>query len=166
MYKKILNMILISNLFLSPVYAKEDYEILINKSEKMAYVIQNNHVIKEFSVGIGKKNYETPLGEFKIINKVKNPSWYPSYNSRWLNKNIKECIKKKGSISPESGLNPLKDYWIGLLSTRGIGIHDIDGGEGIGERCSHGCIRAKTKNLEFIFNEIPLGTKVKIIEEE
>ena len=156
-------MFLISNLFLSPVYAGENYEILINKSTKMAHILKNNYIIKEFLVGIGKKSYETPLGEFKIINKVKNPSWSPSCNSRWVSEKIKKCIQEKGSISSESEFNPLKDYWIGL-SAKGIGIHDMDKEEGIGERCSHGCIRAKTKNLEFIFKEIPLGTKVKIIE--
>ncbi len=147
--------------FSSPCYSADDY-ILINKSKKQAYIIRDDKIVEGFAVGIGKKGYETPSGKFKIINKIKNPQWNPSPDYKWLNNKTKEYIRKHGSIPSESPLNPLGKYWLGISSPN-IGIHDIDNNLGIGRASSHGCIRVKTKSLESLFEKIPIGTKVKII---
>jgi lipoprotein-anchoring transpeptidase ErfK/SrfK len=158
----------LATFYLSSSFCPAEKYILVNKSKRETYIIKNNQVIKKFPVGVGRKSYETPSGEFIITNKIKNPSWSPNINSRWLSKKARDYIKNNGPIPSKSPLNPLGKYWIGLSRIENyepkenIGIHDVDNDVGIGEASSHGCIRVKTKNLDSFFEEIPIGTRVRI----
>jgi len=135
-----------------------NYKIIIDKSERKLY-LQN----MEFSVGIGKLGYETPTGDFEVINKIKRPYFSPSPKTKWLNQKQRNYLYKYGSIPSDSPLNPLCDYWISI-SPKGLGIHDIDRDKGIGERSSHGCIRVKRKDMKIIFENTNIGDRIKIQE--
>ncbi|NHN28296.1 L,D-transpeptidase [Paenibacillus agricola] len=49
------------------------YRIIIDLSDKMLYVLNNNVVTRGFPIGIGKVLTETPIGNYTIINKVPHP---------------------------------------------------------------------------------------------
>ncbi|OKP84700.1 hypothetical protein A3844_18905 [Paenibacillus helianthi] len=50
-----------------------NYRIIIDLSQRMLYLLDNDTVIRGFPVGIGKMLSVSPVGEYTIINKQKNP---------------------------------------------------------------------------------------------
>ncbi|MFX3623681.1 MAG: L,D-transpeptidase [Ectobacillus sp.] len=127
-----------------------DPYIIVNKqSNKLAY-IDDGAIQKVFPVATGKTNDLTPEGEFDIVMKVKNPYY----------------IKKK--IPGGSPKNPLGSRWIGF-NARGTtgnkyGIHGTNDPSSIGKYISQGCIRMYKQDVEFLYDRIPIGTKVLIVK--
>lgn len=52
--------------------------------------------------------------------------------------------------------------WMGL-SAPGVGIHGTNTPKLIGHAVSHGCIRMHNKDVEELYPQIPIGTKVTIL---
>ncbi|OKP96505.1 L,D-transpeptidase [Paenibacillus sp. P46E] len=50
-----------------------NYRIIIDLSQRILYLLDNDTVIRGFPVGIGKMLSVSPVGEYTIINKQKNP---------------------------------------------------------------------------------------------
>jgi len=49
------------------------YRIIVDLSDRMLYLLDQNTVVRAFPIGIGKMLTQTPQGTFTIINKVPNP---------------------------------------------------------------------------------------------
>jgi lipoprotein-anchoring transpeptidase ErfK/SrfK len=49
------------------------YRIIVDLSDRQLYLLDGNIVVRGFPVGIGKMVTRTPMGEFIIINKQRNP---------------------------------------------------------------------------------------------
>jgi len=49
------------------------------------------------------------------------------------------------------------------LSASGVGIHGTNNDASIGYSVSHGCIRMRIPDAEWLFSRVPLGTPVFII---
>jgi lipoprotein-anchoring transpeptidase ErfK/SrfK len=49
------------------------YRIIIDLSDRMLYLLNQNTVVRGFPIGIGMILTQTPLGQYTIINKAKNP---------------------------------------------------------------------------------------------
>jgi lipoprotein-anchoring transpeptidase ErfK/SrfK len=58
------------------------YRIIVDLSDFRLYLLDENKVVKEFPVGIGKMLSGTPVGEYFIINKEPNPGG--PYGAYWL----------------------------------------------------------------------------------
>lgn len=50
-----------------------NYRIIVDLTQRMLYLLDNDIVIRGFPVGIGTMLTQTPQGEFTIINKQPNP---------------------------------------------------------------------------------------------
>ncbi|WP_019910695.1 L,D-transpeptidase [Paenibacillus sp. HW567] len=50
-----------------------NYRIIVDLSQRMLYLLDDNTMIRGFPVGIGKILTVTPAGEYTIINKQPNP---------------------------------------------------------------------------------------------
>ena len=83
-------------------------------------------------------------------------------------------MKAKGSVLHCEGYsrwiakNPLGSRWIGF-NARGTdgskyGIHGTNQPSSIGKYISQGCIRMKKNDVEYLFDRIPIGTKVWIVK--
>lgn len=132
-----------------PVLAMESvWKIMINIPECRLYLYQNDEIFKTYKVAVGKIDTPSPVGEFQIINKVINPTWYP---------------EGRPAIPPGPN-NPLGHYWMGL-NNRGYGIHGNSAAWSIGAPVSKGCFRMDNKEIEELYMLIPIGTQVKIIYE-
>lgn len=59
-----------------------NYRIIVDLSDRMLYLLDNNIVINGFPVGIGRMVTQTPQGVFTIINKVPNPGG--PFGSFWM----------------------------------------------------------------------------------
>ena len=109
-------------------------------------------VVRRFGVATGQPSFPTPLGNFEIVRKQANPWWLPP-DSDWA----------EGSepIPPGPG-NPLGTRWMGL-STPAVGIHGTPDAASIGYSASHGCIRMRIPDAEWLFRRVEVGTPVFII---
>ena len=104
-----------------------------------------------FGVAVGQPIYPTPIGKFTIVTKQRNPWWYPP-DSAWA--------AGASPIPPGPG-NPLGTRWMGL-SASGVGIHGTPDAASIGYSASHGCIRMRIPDAEWLFTQVSTGTPVYI----
>jgi len=107
---------------------------------------------RTFGVAVGKPGHSTPSGSFRVVDKQRNPTWYPP-DSPWA--------AGIGPVSPGAG-NPLGTRWMGI-SSPAIGIHGTPVPSSIGSRASHGCIRMRIPEAEYLFDQIEHGTPVVIV---
>lgn len=119
--------------------------IKVDKSANQMEIYLDEKRIKSYRVATGKRN-STPVGTFKIINKVRNPIWY------------KEMGTAIPYGDPENHLGP---RWMGF-DKPSYGIHGTVEPKTIGTQASSGCIRMLNKDVEEIYAVVPIGTKVTV----
>jgi L,D-transpeptidase ErfK/SrfK len=137
--------------------------IVINLAElRLYYFPSGSNVVMTFPVGIGKKNWSTPLVNTKVTHKVVNPTWtVPSS----VKKEYAERGEKIANSIPPGPNNPLGKHVL-KLSEPGYLIHGTNDEDiGVGLRISHGCIRMFNDDVKSLFDLVPAGTPVTIINE-
>jgi lipoprotein-anchoring transpeptidase ErfK/SrfK len=110
-------------------------------------------VKRRFGIATGQPSFPTPLGNFEIVTKQRNPWWRPP-DSDWA--------AGAQPIPPGPG-NPLGTRWMGI-SAPAIGIHGTPDAASIGYSASHGCIRMHVPQAEWLFERVELGTPVYILD--
>ncbi|MDU3895602.1 MAG: L,D-transpeptidase family protein, partial [Enterobacter sp.] len=67
------------------------------------------------------------------------------------------------AVVPAGPDNPMGLYalYIGRL----YAIHGTNANFGIGLRVSHGCVRLRNEDIKFLFDNVPVGTRVQFINE-
>jgi lipoprotein-anchoring transpeptidase ErfK/SrfK len=128
--------------------------IVIHRGLNRLFLYHGMHTWRTFQVATGQSAYPTPLGRFEIVVKWRNPWWYPP-DSPWA--------KDAKPIPPGPG-NPLGTRWLGL-SAAGVGIHGTPDPASIGYSVSHGCIRMRISEAEWLFNNVEVGTTVFIVSQ-
>lgn len=136
---------------------KLDKGVLINIPEYRLYFFQVDDSIKVYPVCIGLPTWRTPIGEFSIMHKIKNPTWY-------MPEAMAEKEKVKREIVPPGPLNPLGDFWIGT-DLRHTGIHSTIIPMSIGRALSHGCVRLYPEDIEVLFPLTEVGMTGEVIYE-
>jgi lipoprotein-anchoring transpeptidase ErfK/SrfK len=126
--------------------------IVIRRGSNRLYLYRGMRFWRVFPVATGQAIYPTPLGRFRIVVKWRNPWWYPP-SSPWA-----AGLKP---IPPGPG-NPLGTRWMGL-SAPGVGIHGTPDAASIGYSASHGCIRMRIPEAEWLFRQVRIGTTVFIV---
>lgn len=126
--------------------------IVIDRGENRLFLYDGMKLRRTFGVATGASRYPTPLGKFEIVVKWRNPWWYPPA-SDWA--------KDAKPIPPGPG-NPLGTRWMGI-SSPAVGIHGTPDPASIGYSVSHGCIRMRIPEVEWLFNQVDVGTPVYII---
>jgi lipoprotein-anchoring transpeptidase ErfK/SrfK len=126
--------------------------IVIRRSSNKLFLYNGMRYWKTFPVATGQTKYPTPLGRFRIVVKWKNPWWYPP-DSDWA---------KDEEPVPPGPDNPLGTRWMGI-SSPGVGIHGTPQPGSIGYSVSHGCIRMRIPDAEWLFEHVSLGTPVFIV---
>lgn len=122
------------------------YGIVIDKSQNILILKSNDQILKTYQVSTGKDN-STPLGSFKVMAKLVNPTWYSS----------------GAVVGPDDLENILGSRWIGI-SKPGYGIHGTTQPETIGMHVTAGCIRMTNEDVEELYSIIPLDTEVTIVD--
>ena len=126
--------------------------IVIRRGINKLYLYEGMKLSRTFGVATGASRYPTPIGKFEIIVKWRNPWWYPP-QSDWA--------KDAKPIPPGPG-NPLGTRWMGI-SSPAVGIHGTPDPASIGYSVSHGCIRMLIPEVEWLFNQVDVGTPVYIL---
>ena len=139
--------------FATSTTSVSDPVIVINRSLNRLSLYNGSKLTRRFPVATGQAIYPTPAGEFHIVVKWINPTWYPPTQDAWA-KGLKPV--------PPGPDNPLGTRWMGL-SSPGIGIHGTDEPSSIGFNESHGCVRMEITDAEWLFNRVNVGTTVFIV---
>jgi lipoprotein-anchoring transpeptidase ErfK/SrfK len=126
--------------------------IVIRRNTHRLYLYNGMRYRTQFPVATGTTSYPTPLGRFRIVVKWRNPWWYPP-DSDWA--------KDKDPVPPGPS-NPLGTRWMGI-SSPGVGIHGTPEPGSIGYSVSHGCIRMRIPDAEWLFERVTIGTTVFIV---
>jgi lipoprotein-anchoring transpeptidase ErfK/SrfK len=126
--------------------------IVIRRESKGLYLYNGRKLVRRLGVATGQSRYPTPLGSFMVADKQYNPWWYPP-SSDWA-KGLKP-------VPPGPG-NPLGTRWMGLDGGL-VGIHGTPDAASIGYSASHGCIRMRIPDAEWLFERVDVGTPVVIV---
>ncbi|WP_457643505.1 L,D-transpeptidase [Persephonella sp.] len=133
--------------------------IYINLSEKRLYYpvsYEGDVYVITFPVGIGTDNSKSPVGEFRITQKKRNPEWV-------VPKSIREEDPSLPPVVPPGPDNPLGVRAMRLGHTEYL-LHGTSKRFGIGMEVSHGCIRMYNRDVKRLFDVVEKGTKVIITD--
>jgi L,D-transpeptidase YcfS len=138
--------------------------IVVNLAELRLYYFEpDKGIVHIFPIGIGRIGRDTPEMETTIVQKRPNPTWTPTQT-------IRDEYLKKGVTLPDV-VPAGKDNPLGLFALRlgyGYGeylIHGTNKDFGIGLRVSSGCIRMNPPDIEWLFKQVHVGQKVRVINE-
>jgi L,D-transpeptidase ErfK/SrfK len=113
-------------------------------------------------VSVGRMDWETPLGRTKIASKQKDPSWRPPQSLK------DEAIAAGDDPLPDVVLpgpdNPLGRYAM-RLGIPGYLLHSTNKPYGVGMRVTHGCLRMYPEDIEQLFEDVPVGTPIQIVNQ-
>lgn len=112
-------------------------------------------------IGIGQIGWSTPVGNTKIVRKKADPTWHPPASVRREHAEEGEILPAKIGPGPD---NPLGKYAF-TLDWPSYLIHGTNQPYGVGLRASHGCIRLYPEDIAQLFDKIPVGTKVTVVNQ-
>src|SRR5690348_8225103 len=118
--------------------------VIVSLPDRKLALLKDGQIMKIYHVAIGKSSSPSPVGEFKIANRVTNPTYY-----------------HRGQVVPAGKDNPVGSRWMGL-NTKGYGIHGTNQPHSIGKAASSGCIRMGQRDLEELFAMVEVGDAVEI----
>ena len=117
--------------------------------------------VSTYPVGVGTSERPTPVGKMYVTRKKYRPTWY-------VPASIAEDHRKKGDPLPPQvppgPLNPLGKHAL-YLSKPGYLIHGTNKPASIGLRATSGCIRLYPEDIERLFENTPIKTPVKIVNQ-
>jgi lipoprotein-anchoring transpeptidase ErfK/SrfK len=127
--------------------------VVIFRESKRLTLFDGRRAVRSFRIATGTSEYPTPIGNFSIATKQRDPWWIPPPDSEWA--------RDAKPVPPGPG-NPLGTRWMGLTAPL-VGIHGTPDAASIGYSASHGCIRMRVPEAEALFNEVDVGTPVLIV---
>ncbi len=117
--------------------------------------------ITTYPIGIGREGWATPAAEATVTEKIIDPTWYPPISVRQDHAARGDPLP---SIVPPGPDNPLGRHAM-ILSLPGYLIHGTNRPAGVGLRASAGCIRLYPEHIEALFDRVPRGTPVRIVDQ-
>lgn len=119
-------------------------KVIVSIPDRKLVLVEAGQVLKTYAVAVGAPKSPSPEGDFRIVNRIENPTYY-----------------RPGTVIGPGPENPLGTRWIGL-NEKGYGIHGTNAPQSIGKAASHGCIRMARKDLEEFFQMVRPGDTVEI----
>lgn len=136
--------------------------IVINVAEmRLYYYPPDGTTVDVLPIGIGQAGRETPRNWVTAVErKQEAPTWTPTANTRREYASRGESLPAFVPAGPD---NPMGLYaiYIGRL----YAIHGTNANFGIGLRVSQGCIRLRNDDIKYLFDTVPVGTRVQIIDQ-
>jgi L,D-transpeptidase ErfK/SrfK len=124
--------------------ARAPWTVLVSIPDRELVVLVNGIAVAGFPIAVGADDSPSPTGEFTIVSRVSNPTYY-----------------HEGVVIPAGKGNPVGTRWVGL-SQKGYGIHGTNAPSSIGRAASHGCIRLRNRDMEKLFGMLRVGDVVQI----
>lgn len=127
--------------------SKRAFAIEVDKFENTLTVTANGKFFKRYRCRTGRADHMTPTGEYKIINKKKDPEWRKPGTGEFV-----------ASGAPD---NELGTRWMAFDGSS-LGIHGTIDPSTVGFYASQGCVGMLKEDVEELFDYIPLGTPLSI----
>jgi len=157
--------------------------IIISINDQRLYLLTNNEIIKSYIIstataGTGSRSgsNKTPLGVHRVSQKFgKNAEIGTIFKARVNTHRVAQILTKAGEKSNADNVTS-RILWLSGMEqgfnkggnvdshSRYIYIHGTDEEGRLGQPASHGCIRMKNQSVIDLFEQVPLGTIVDIIE--
>jgi len=112
-------------------------------------------LVTTYPVGLGRDDWRTPTGTFKVRGKTERPTWVIPESIRA--EHIKDRGDDRKEIAGGDPENPLGLYRLELT----LPLYQLHGSNmpwGVGMQVSHGCIRLYNEDIVLLFNEVRVGT--------
>ncbi|WP_058913913.1 L,D-transpeptidase [Entomohabitans teleogrylli] len=136
--------------------------IVINSAEmRLYYYPKDSGTVIVLPIGIGQLGKDTPINWVtKVERKKAGPTWTPTAK---MHAEYRAAGEPLPAVVPAGPDNPMGLYalYIGRL----YAIHGTNANFGIGLRVSHGCVRLRNDDIKFLFDNVPVGTRVQFIDE-
>lgn len=136
--------------------------IIINSAEmRLYYYPKGTNTVIVLPIGIGQLGKDTPINwTTKVERKKAGPTWTPTAK---MHAEYAAAGNPLPAVVPAGPDNPMGLYalYIGRL----YAIHGTNANFGIGLRVSHGCVRLRNDDIKFLFENVPVGTRVQFIDE-
>lgn len=125
-------------------------KLVIKLADRRVYLYQNQTLLNSYPIAVGKAGWETPLGNYQIIQKIVQPIWQHPFT---------------GEVIPPGPDNPLGERWIGFWTDgkNYIGFHGTPDEHTVGSAASHGCIRMLNQDVLKLFEQVAIGTPVSVV---
>jgi L,D-transpeptidase ErfK/SrfK len=117
-------------------------------------------VVETFPLGLGRGEYPTPIGVFRVKGKTVNPAWGVPEAIRL--EHLRERGDGRKFIPGGDPDNPLGKYRLELDRTL-YRIHGTNFPWGIGRLVSHGCAQLYPEDIAHLFPLVPVGTRVEFV---
>lgn len=118
--------------------------VLVSIPDRKLALLEDGKVTKVYRVAVGSSASPSPSGEFAIVNRITNPTYYHPH-----------------VVIPASEESPIGTRWVGL-NRKGYGIHGTNELRSIGRAASHGCIRMSNRDIAQLFEMVRIGDLVEI----
>ncbi len=127
---------------------KVQFSLLCDKAENTLTVYNEGRFFKQYAVRTGRDATSTPPGEYKILNKKKDPTWRSPIDGK--------------TYKPGDPGNELGTRWMAFEGDS-LGIHGTIHPETVGHYASNGCIGMRTSEIEELFDMVSVGTPLRIV---
>ncbi|WP_447556112.1 L,D-transpeptidase family protein [Vreelandella sp. EE22] len=136
--------------------------VVVNLSELRLYYYpaDNPGIVETYPVSVGREEFATPVGMTRTTVKVKDPAWSPPSSMR---REAAERGEPAPEVVPAGPDNPLGRHAI-LLAMPSYLIHGTNRPDGVGMRASRGCIRMYPEDIESLYERLPSGTQVNLMD--
>ncbi len=138
--------------------------VVVNIAEYRLYFYyqqDGQEMVATFPISIGRMDWKTPLGDWKVTRKRTRPTWRPPKSIIAEYAADGEVLPRVVPPGPE---NPLGDYAINI-SAPGYLIHGTNRPRGVGMQVTHGCLRMLPEDIEWLFPQVPSGLPVTIVDQ-
>ncbi len=112
-------------------------------------------------IGIGREGWSTPLGVTRITEKRAAPAWTVPASIRREHAARGDPLP---AVVPPGPDNPLGSHAL-RLGWPSFLIHGTNKPAGIGMRVSHGCIQLYPEDVAELFEAVPEGTRVQVVDQ-
>jgi len=136
-----------------------DQGVVINVPQRMLFVFREGHLAGAWPITVGRPDWPTPLGSYRVASLSLNPTWHvpPAIRAEMED----EGLPISAQVKPGPA-NPLGKHWIGL-DHGGIGIHGTNHPVSIFHFGSHGCIRLAPDSVDRLFRMVGRSERVEIV---
>jgi lipoprotein-anchoring transpeptidase ErfK/SrfK len=134
---------------IDPASLAAGMHLVIKLSDRRVYVYQNKTLKVSYAIAVGKAGWETPTGNYKVMDMQPNPIWEHPFT---------------GEVILEGPDNPLGARWIAFWTDgrNSIGFHGTPDENLVGQAVSHGCIRMRNQDIVALYAQVKMGTPVTV----
>jgi L,D-transpeptidase ErfK/SrfK len=133
--------------------------LVVNIPEMRLYYLRGG-TFTTYPVGLGRDDWRTPTGSFKVRGKTENPTWVIPESIRA--EHIRERGDPRTSIPGGDPDNPLGPYRLELTLPLYM-LHGTNVPWGVGMQVSHGCIRFYNEDIAVLFREVHVGASGEFV---